>query len=233
MVLLVPNRYYPDMRISSMVRVSAFGMKVLVLFLFFILIETTVKSGFIHASTNDADTIPDFNFAAVGDWGCTENADDTLENIIDYNPEFVLGLGDYSYTTTADCWLDIIEPINDKMKIAIGNHEHIIYDRAYGNDSYRSPSLLNEYMRHFSLTKQYYSFNYQNVHFLVMSTEVPFSKDSEQYDFVKNDLEESYTNSTIGGSLHIFIIQFIPHLINTCRILHSEISIIHYLIHMV
>jgi hypothetical protein len=156
-----------------------------------------------------------------------------LDNIIDYNPELVLGLGDYSYTTTADCWLDIIEPINDKMKIAIGNHEHIIYDRAYGNDSYRSPSLLNEYMNHFSLTKQYYSFNHQNVRFLVMSTEVPFSKDSEQYDFVKNDLEESYTNSTIGGSLHIFIIQFIPHLINTCRILHSEISIIHYLIHMV
>ena len=31
--------------------------------------------------------------------------------------ELVLGLGDYSYEDTADCWLDIMEPIDQKMKI--------------------------------------------------------------------------------------------------------------------
>ena len=41
-----------------------------------------------------------------------------------------MGLGDYSYESTADCWLDVIKPIDrqnngldGKMEIAIGNHE--------------------------------------------------------------------------------------------------------------
>lgn len=156
-----------------------------------------VKNNSVKASTDDADAASGFNFAAVGDWGCTQDAEDTLDSIVISDPELVLGLGDYSYDTTADCWLDIIEPINDVTKIAIGNHEYIIYRPTYGNDSYRLPSLLAEYMRHFSLTEQYYSFDYQNVHFLVMSSEDSFSEDSEQYDFVKDDLEQASTNSSI------------------------------------
>jgi hypothetical protein len=77
----------------------------------------------------------DFNLAAVGDWGCSSDAENTLDNILDKDPELVLGLGDYSYEDlSADCWLDIIEPIDDKMKIAIGNHED------------KSSSALNQYM---------------------------------------------------------------------------------------
>ncbi|HEX2068058.1 MAG TPA: hypothetical protein VHF08_05110, partial [Nitrososphaeraceae archaeon] len=38
-----------------------------------------------------------FNFAAVGDWACTSHTTDTINNIVDKNPELVLGLGDYSY----------------------------------------------------------------------------------------------------------------------------------------
>ena len=148
-------------------------------------------------ASSDAVVDYGFNIAAAGDWGCTEDAEHTLDNIVGSDPELVLGLGDYSYDTTADCWLDIIEPINDITKIAIGNHEYIIYNPTYGNDSYRLPSLLTEYMRHFSLTDQYYSFDFQNVHFLVMSSEDSFSEDSEQYDFVKDDLEKAFTNSSI------------------------------------
>src|ERR671914_2013397 len=70
-----------------------------------------------------ATTIPGFNFAAAGDWGCTDDTRDTVNNIIDKSPELVLGLGDYSYEDTADCWLDIIQPIDNIMKISIGNHE--------------------------------------------------------------------------------------------------------------
>ena len=163
-----------------------------------------VKNSSIQATTDDADTASSFNFAAVGDWGCAEDAEDTLDNVVENDPELVLGLGDYSYATTADCWLDIIEPINDRMKITIGNHEHIIYQGTFGNDSYRSPSLLEEYMRHFSLTDQYYSFDYEDVHFLVMSSEVSFSEDSEQYDFVKNDLEKASNNSSIKWIVSYF-----------------------------
>jgi hypothetical protein len=190
------------MRIFSLLHASVLGILVLALSIIFT--GEIIKNSSVKASTDDAVAASGFNYAAVGDWGCTEDADDTLDNIVESDPELVLGLGDYSYDTTADCWLDIIEPINDIMKIAIGNHEHIIYHPTYGNDSYRLPSLLTEYMRHFNLADQYYSFDYQNVHFLVMSSEDSFSEDSEQYDFVKNDLEKASTNSSINWIVTYF-----------------------------
>jgi phosphodiesterase/alkaline phosphatase D-like protein len=51
----------------------------------------------------DSQTLPDFNFAAAGDWGCNANTNNTVHGIIDKNPELVLGLGDYSYKDSADC----------------------------------------------------------------------------------------------------------------------------------
>jgi predicted MPP superfamily phosphohydrolase len=121
-------------------------------------------------------TLPDFNFAAAGDWGCNSNTNKTIMSMQSKNPELVLGLGDYSYKKTAVCWLQMIDPIDEKMKIVIGNHES------------EPLSLLNRYMSHFNLTKQYYSFDYQNVHFIAMSTELPWTKSSAQYKFVKDDL---------------------------------------------
>jgi hypothetical protein len=122
-------------------------------------------------------TLPDFNFAAAGDWGCNSRAVDTVNNIVNKNPELVLGLGDFSYEDTADCWLEIIAPLYEKMKIAIGNHD------------VETTSLLNQYMSHFNLTEQFYSFNYQNVHFTVISTELlRGSEGIEQYEFINADL---------------------------------------------
>ena len=156
-------------------------------------LDSTLQSA--HAGLTD-----NFNFVAVGDWGCTPNTNLTLNNIIDKDPELVLGLGDYSYQTSANCWLEIIEPINDIMKIAIGNHERIIYAPP---SSYESPALLKQYMNHFNLTKQYYSFNYQNVHFTIMTTETSLSRGSEQYNFVNNDLAAASTNSSIDWRVAI------------------------------
>ena len=55
-----------------------------------------------------------------------------------------------------------MDPIDEKMKITIGNHDVL------------NPKLLKQYMDHFGLTKQYYSFDYNNIHFVAMSTEVPY-----------------------------------------------------------
>ena len=140
---------------------------------------------------------PDFNFGSAGDWACTANTENTVNNMVSKKVELVLGLGDYSYEDTADCWLDIMEPIDQKMKIAIGNHEDRIYDQTYNNGSYDYPRLLKEYMNAFDLTTQYYSFNYQNVHFLTMSIEVAADRRSEQFEFVKNDLAAASNNSSI------------------------------------
>jgi hypothetical protein len=131
-------------------------------------------------------SFPDFNFAAAGDWACNSNTIDTVNNIINKNPELVLALGDLSYEDTADCWFEIIAPLDDKMKIAIGNHDD------------ETTSLLNQYMSHYNLTEQFYSFNYQNVHFTVISTELlKGSEGTEQYEFVNADLASAATDPNI------------------------------------
>ena len=136
-------------------------------------------------NTNTAD----FSFAAVGDWGCTPDTKNTVRNIVDKNPELVLGLGDFAYRNNATCWFSLTAPIHDKMKITIGNHDLSAYTSR--TEHHPSPERLQEYMNKFNLSSQYYSFNFQDVHFLSMSSEIPYEKGSEQYDFVKKDLQNA------------------------------------------
>ena len=147
---------------------------------FLIMISTPPSSGlfakFAHA---------DFNFDAVGDWGCNSNTKNTVTNIQGKKPERVLGLGDYSYTSTATCWLNTINPIKSITRINIGNHEN---DANEGN---------SQYMNAFGLSKQYYSFDYVNTHVLTMASELSFSKGSAQYTFVENDLKTAAANPNI------------------------------------
>jgi len=139
-------------------------------------------------TTSVTSALPDiinFNFAAAGDWGCTSHTTDTVNNILDKSPELVLGLGDYAYYgRNANCWFDDIRPIDNIMKIAIGNHDV-------------KGTKLTQYMEHFGLTSQYYSFDYQNVHFTVMSDYVPDEIGSEQYIFVQNDLAKAAADPNI------------------------------------
>src|SRR5918999_3559529 len=139
-------------------------------------------------TTSVTSALPDiinFNFAAAGDWGCTSHTTDTVNNILDKSPELVLGLGDYAYYgRNANCWFDDIRPIDNIMKIAIGNHDV-------------KGTKLTQYMEHFGLTDQYYSFDYQNVHFTVMSDYVPDEIGSEQYIFVQNDLAKAASDPNI------------------------------------
>jgi hypothetical protein len=135
----------------------------------------------------DSQTLPNFNFAAAGDWGCNANTNNTVHSIIDKNPELVLGLGDYSYKDSADCWFQIVDPIEDKMKIAIGNHD----------------IDLEALMDYFGLSEQYYSFDYQNIHFISLGTEeeeyldMSNDKAKEQLAFVQSDLEKASSNPNI------------------------------------
>lgn len=150
--------------------------------------------GLVQSSSGEG-----FDFAATGDWGCEKESDRTVSNMKNNTSiQLVLGLGDYSYKETADCWLEMVDPIDEKMKIAIGNHDDRVYERTFGNESYGYPYLLQEYMAHFDLSEQYYSFDYQNTHFLTISSEVAGHEGSKQYDFVKKDLSTAYQKSTIN-----------------------------------
>src|SRR5919106_3770734 len=148
-----------------------------------------------YAYATASATLPGFNFAAVGDWGFTDDTTDTVNNILDKTPELVLGLGDYSYEDSPDCWFDVIEPIdNSMMKISIGNHD--VED-------------LEELMSHFGLTEEYYSFDYQNVHFIAVATEEEYldlsnDKAKEQLAFVQSDLEKASSNPNIDWIIPFF-----------------------------
>lgn len=127
----------------------------------------------------------DFNISTAGDWGCNDHTEETVDDMDDRNPELIIGLGDYSYASSVDCWLEIVEPIDDDMEIAIGNHDD---DRS---------SKLRDLMEHFDMSSQYYSFSHENVQVIVMSTEVSYGEGSAQHDFVESELEDAASDSSI------------------------------------
>ncbi|HEX5892926.1 MAG TPA: metallophosphoesterase, partial [Nitrososphaeraceae archaeon] len=80
------------------------------------------EQNFAYAASSSL--LPDFNFGAAGDWGCTDHTEDTVNNILEKDPELVLALGDYAYGgDSVDCWLEIIKPIDGITKIVLGNHD--------------------------------------------------------------------------------------------------------------
>jgi hypothetical protein len=129
----------------------------------------------------------EFNFAAAGDYGCSTNTQRTVANIQKQEPELVLALGDLSYHSTADCWFDIMSPLKGKMMMTFGYH-----------DVEDGQAKTNQYLKTFGLEKQFYSYDYNNVHFLVMAAESDFEKGSEQYNFVIDDLKKASENKDIN-----------------------------------
>ena len=123
----------------------------------------------------------DFNFVAAGDWGCDNNARNTFTMMKNMEPELYLTLGDYSYESTLDCWYDIVKSAGSAMKVVVGNHD-------------TEGSVLPSLMSKFNLDKQYYSFDYQNTHFLGLSSELDSGEDKGQFEFAKTDLAKATSN---------------------------------------
>ena len=134
---------------------------------------------FLHKVLAATDT----HIAAAGDWGCSSNTEKTVNNVKSKNPQLLLALGDYSYEKTSTCWLDLIKPVDSITKINLGNHE--------------DHGLVDSYLSHFGLSNPFYSYNINNVHVLTMATEEKFDTNSEQYNFVVNDLRNAANNPDI------------------------------------
>jgi Calcineurin-like phosphoesterase len=124
----------------------------------------------------------DTRIVASGDWHCTSDAQKAVNMAKSMNPQLILGLGDYSSEKTKDCWVNLIKPVASITKIAIGNHD----------DNY--DGLADSYLKHYGLSKQFYSFDIKNVHVLTMATEEEFEAGSEQYNFVVSDLRKAANN---------------------------------------
>ena len=156
----------------------------LFLSVFSLLLLVIVTVTYTPASFQKVLAASDTTMAAAGDWGCSDNTEKTVQNVRNLNPKLLLALGDFSYDKTSTCWLSVMKPIESITKISIGNHED-------------SDTLLNSYLNQFRISKQYYSFDTNNVHVLIMSTEEEFEPNSDQYNFVVNDLRNAANNPDI------------------------------------
>jgi Calcineurin-like phosphoesterase len=132
----------------------------------------------------------EFEFTVAGDYGCDSKTRQTVEGMEDEDPDLVLALGDLSEVKDSDCFFDIISNLDDdgRFKVALGEDD---------TESVR----YRDYIRHFDLKNPFYSFDYQNVHFLAMSTGkgtvIPYVNGSEQYQFINDDLSKAANNPNI------------------------------------
>jgi len=127
-----------------------------------------------------------YNIIAAGDWYCNEETGKTIQNVINANPDLVITTGDHvKDVKDAKCWIDMSEQLKDKMKIAIGNHDA------------EFKKIYKQIVDYHKLDNPYYSYDFQNVHLISMSTEHPFEAGSKQYEFIKGDLEKTSTNPNV------------------------------------
>jgi hypothetical protein len=162
-----------------LVRTQNIHAKLVLSLISLLLLTLVTNSGsFLQKGLAAAET----RIVAAGDWHCTGDAQTAVNMAKSMKPQVVLGLGDYSSEETTDCWVNLSKPVDSITRIAIGNHD----------DHY--DGLADSYLKHYGLSKQFYSFDVKNVHVLTMATEQEFEAGSEQYNFVVSDLRKAANN---------------------------------------
>ena len=122
------------------------------------------------------------NIAAVGDIALTKNSLETLQSLNSVDPEIILFLGDLSYGT-ADEWIEFTNFLEKEKTFVTLGDDDLPYEE--------------EFLEYYNLENLFYSFDFENVHFVTVSTEKPYSKESKQYDFLRNDLANASLDENI------------------------------------
>jgi hypothetical protein len=132
--------------------------------------------------------IIDWGFSTAAQFGCKSSAAKSnikhmANRLKDSVPlQLFLAVGDMAHAHTPNCWFPLTKSIDSVTKIVFADSDQ---DNIMG--------LLN----HYGIAAQYYSFDVQNIHFLVMSTEIAYDINSPQYGFVSNDLSISSLRADI------------------------------------
>ena len=122
------------------------------------------------------------NIAAVGDIGLVKNSLDTLQSLNSVDPEIILFLGDLSYGT-ADEWIEFTNFLEKEKTFVTLGDDDLLYEE--------------EFLEYYNLENLFYSFDFENVHFVTISSEKPYSKESKQYNFLRNDLANASLDENI------------------------------------
>ena len=123
-----------------------------------------------------------FSIVTAGDFGCSMRAEENIKNMESFDPDLFLALGDYSYKKSPDCWFEMTKSLEKNIKIAIGNHEDT-------EESDGSDKLIQSYLDNYDLDNTYYSFDYNNLHVLVLNTQKELSIDLIRKNVIPDDHE--------------------------------------------
>ena len=137
---------------------------------------------------------------AIADHGTTDNAQETTSNMENENLDLVIHPGDISYANDAgsgngigdqsvwDDYQNQIESLASKNPhmYAPGNHEEDA--EPYGFDAFES-RFFNPGPNSF-----WYSFDFEFIHFVSISSEHDYEPGSTQHTWLRNDLEEANQN---------------------------------------
>lgn len=128
----------------------------------------------------------------AGDIGCNGDAENVIRQISEVpNISMFIANGDLSYSSTVNCFMDILDENNliEITKITIGNHD---------DDEDGSTALRNEFVSQFQIPSVgYYATTIQNIHIIFMDTQSNYALNSQQYTLVRNDLIVASQNASI------------------------------------
>ena len=178
-----------------------------VLFLSFVILSLSIT---VKASDGDIENII-FNFIVYGDSRGTDYEGGMHRRIVDaylqYDPEFVIHTGDMVNTgenlSSWELFNQTIMPVLEADIYyygVIGNHEQI-------NDPY-----FSNYLAFFDLpgNERWYSFNFQDLHFIVLNTQEDLTYDEKAYncsakqmDWLIADLNETEVEDFVIVAFHI------------------------------
>jgi len=155
-----------------------------------LLFSSEPESLTIQSEEKNFQEFKDINFALVGDVGTTPNSEKTLQNIELVDPEMIFFVGDLSYSTPED-WFEFADFLGVKRTfITTGDHD----------------KPQDEYMKHYGLEKNFYSLDYENVHFIALSLTATRddTNESEQYKFLESNLKTSSEDPNIDWIIVFF-----------------------------
>lgn len=136
-------------------------------------------------------TIADYVATAVGDTTCGSTAQTIVSRMAARNPNFHLPLGDYTYTSSTGCWLNMMAPLKPKiLSMNIGNHD---------DEEDESNTLRAQYLAWAGLSQPYHAFTFRNTFVLTLYTYAPFGfgTGSAQYQFAQQQLAAARANPAI------------------------------------
>ena len=180
------NYNYNNNNLQYIFRISKYILQVAIFAILFLVTVFTSNITVFGQQPNSEFQDQIINIVAVGDFYCNDETEDTIENMISVNPELIITTGDHvKNVKSAECWIDMSQPLKDKMKIAIGNHDR------------DSSKIYKQITKNHNISNPYYSHDFKNIHFISLSTEHPFEEGSKQYEFIQKDLENTSNNPKV------------------------------------